>query len=300
MKTLLLVLILLFASLGCNFHSSGESIQKSTNKKVTKNATDSVDLNYDIRIKELKSSLTDDFIYVKDSYFLIVSNLDDAQTRNISEGTVDRTVQCFYNGYLDAKPTELTTIFLFKNDATYRYWAKKLYDDDDLSRFGYYKPASKVMLMNINTGSGTLVHEMTHALVRYDFPDIPSWFNEGLGSLYERCSLNGGEILGYVNWRLPRLKEAVADGSYLSLESLMTISDDNFYDKQSDLNYAEARYLCMYMQERGVLKKFYHAFRDGYDKDKSGITYIESVFGKKLKDIEKDYITWVKTLRYEE
>ena len=74
-------------------------------------------------------------------------------------------------------------------------WAKKLYDDDDLSKYGYYKPSEKTMLMNINTGTGTLVHEMTHALVRYDFPDIPSWFNEGLGSLYERCSLNNRTIL---------------------------------------------------------------------------------------------------------
>lgn len=88
------------------------------------------------------------------------------------------------------------------------------------------------MLMNINTGTGTLVHEMTHALVRYDFPDIPSWFNEGLGSLYERCSLNNKTILGYVNWRLPSLQDAIADKSYTPLASLVKLTGMNSTEKQ--------------------------------------------------------------------
>ena len=37
--------------------------------------------------------------------------------------------------------------------------------------------------MNIGTGGGTLVHELTHSLIAFDFPHVPDWFNEGLASL---------------------------------------------------------------------------------------------------------------------
>ena len=192
--------------------------------------------------------------------------------------------------------TELTTIFLFKDDKSYRYWAKKLYDDDDLSKYGYYKPSEKTMLMNINTGTGTLVHEMTHALVRYDFPDIPSWFNEGLGSLYERCSLNDKIILGYVNWRLPALQDAINDKSYTSLDKLTKTDYDEFYGDRSDVNYAQARYLCMYLQEQGLLRDFFKLFRDTYKDDNTGKSQLEKVTGKTISSLDEDYIKWVLTL----
>ena len=297
------VLIMLFLlSLGCNFHGGKESVQKDTVKIISAGATDTLMLPsdvYDSKITELKKDLSSDFSYTKNSYFLIVSNLSESETSKIIDNTVNRAVGCFYNNYIEKRPSDLTVIFLFKDDASYRKWAKQLYDDDDLSRFGYYKPNKRTMLMNISTGTGTLVHEMTHAVVRYDFPDIPAWFNEGLGSLYERCSLNNGEILGYVNWRLPRLQEALNDGTYTSLESLMKTSDDNFYGSLSDYNYAQARYLCMYLQEKGVLKNYYKTFRDGYENDKSGISYLEKIMGSKIKDFDKDYVAWVKTLKYE-
>jgi hypothetical protein len=255
-------------------------------------------LDFQSKITELRNLLTDNFIIQKKSYFVIASNLSESETEKIINNTIDRAVECFYNDFFSARPTEVTTIFLFKDDATYRYWAKKLYDDTDLSRFGYYKPYSKVMLMNISTGTGTLVHEMTHALVRYDFPDIPSWFNEGLGSLYERCSLNDGNILGYVNWRLPDLQEAIQEGSYTSLNKLTATDEDEFYGSRSGFNYAQARYLCMYMQEKGILKKFYKTFRDNFSKDNTGKKFLEQLFGKSLNEIDIEYVSWVKTLNY--
>ena len=233
------------------------------------------------------------------SYFVIASNLSEKETQDVIDNTIAKAVSCFHNDYFEKKPDDITVIFLFKDDKTYRYWAKKLYGDDDLSRFGYYKPGKKVMLMNIATGTGTLVHEMTHALVRYDFPDIPSWFNEGLGSLYERSSLSNNQIIGYVNWRLPALQKAISDNSYTPISSLVKTNDDEFYGDRSDVNYAQARYLCMYLQENGLLKKFYKAFRDNYLNDNTGKNTLERITGKNLSELDKDYIEWVKGLKYE-
>jgi hypothetical protein len=295
MKVSLVFILFIFFSVNCR-SASEKSI---TEKRVSTNKVDSLANDYDTRVNELKQQLSDNFIIKSHSYFVIASNMSEAETQKILETTIDRAVECFYNDYFSVKPEEPTTIFLFKDDKTYRYWAKTLYGDDDLSRFGYYKPSEKTMLMNINTGTGTLVHEMTHALARYDFPDIPSWFNEGLGSLYERCSLNDKNILGYVNWRLPALQDAIKDKSYTSLEKLMRTGWNEFYGDRSDVNYSQARYFCLYMQEKGFLKSFYKHFRDTFKDDSTGIKQAEYVMGKSLAVIEADYLDWVSTLKYE-
>ena len=69
----------------------------------------------------------------------------------------------------------------------YRRLAKKWFDEDDVPHFGFCR-RDGTMLMNISTGGGTLVHELVHALIRPDFPNVPTWFNEGLASLYEQSS----------------------------------------------------------------------------------------------------------------
>ncbi|MCI0472827.1 MAG: hypothetical protein L0Y76_04505 [Ignavibacteria bacterium] len=246
----------------------------------------------------LKDKLTDDFCFVKSGYFLVVSNLSLSETKSISDNSIRKALDCFYNDYFIAKPEELVTVFLFKDDNTYRHWADKLYgDNDDLSPYGYYKESKKAMLMNIATGSGTLIHELTHSLVRYDFPDLPSWFNEGLGSLYERCSLQNNEIKGHVNWRLPTLVKAINSNKYKPLKTLMTTDDETFYGEESGINYSQARYFCMYLQEKGMLKKYYKKFRDNYEKDNTGISFAEEILNKTIKDIDKDFKSWVLTLK---
>lgn len=260
---------------------------------------DSINIDKSKEIAWLQNKLNTDFIIKDYLFYIIASNLDEERTNELITETIGKATDCFYNNFFEKKPTQSTTIFLFKDDASYRYWAKELYNDDDLSRFGYYKPDERVMLMNINTGTGTLVHEMTHALVNFDFPDIPAWFNEGLGSLYERSSLNGNKLKGYINWRLPRLQDAINKDEYTSLKKLMNMWNGEFYGSKSDLNYAQARYFCMYLQEKGILNDYYHLFRDTFSGDKTGFSQAEKILGRSVPEEEIDFIQWVKGLKYE-
>ena len=297
MKNKILILgILLF--LNCNGNSEQpQKIFPAAELKITKDTTL---FNYETTINELKHTLDSSFVLKTYSCFVIASNLSENETKRIIEHTITSAEECLYNNYFEVKPDEIIKIFLFKDNTTYKNWAGKLYNDDDLSPYGYYKPSKKAMLMNISTGSGTLVHELTHAFARYDFPDIPSWFNEGLGSLYERCSMNNKEILGYVNWRLPSLQDAINDNTYTNLNKLIHTSDDEFYGENSGFYYSQARYLCLYLQEKGVLKNFYKNFRDRFSEDNSGKKFLEEVLDMKLSKIEKEYIDWAKTLKQED
>jgi hypothetical protein len=80
--------------------------------------------------------------------------------------------------------------------------------------------------------------------------------------------------------------------------------NNDFY-RRYGLPYAEARYLCMYLQEQGKLVAFYKAFRanataeDPAKKDAQGGATLESVMGKTLEELQKEWVAWVKTLHWE-
>ena len=153
--------------------------------------------------------------------------------------------------------------------------------------------------MNISTGGGTLVHEIVHPFVAANFPDCPSWFNEGLGSLYEQCGEVDGEIHGYVNWRLPRLQEAVRKGTVPSFYTLCHTSDTDFYEKDRGTNYAQARYLCYYLQEKGLLRTYYRQFLGNRKSDPSGYRTLKAVLRwDDMKAFQKDWEAYVLKLKY--
>ncbi|MFB3890988.1 MAG: hypothetical protein ACE15C_03075 [Phycisphaerae bacterium] len=248
--------------------------------------------------RDLKKKLDDTFNTYVEPPFVIAGNLPTAELKSYAAACVTRPAKAMWTAYFKKKPDRVITVLLFADDKTYRSWAKKLFGDEDVSHFGYYKPDKRTMVMNIATGGGTLIHELTHALIVYDFPDVPQWFNEGLGSLHEGCRVGDDDIIGAINWRLPELLTAVKEGKLRPLREMVT--KDDFYGPQRGLNYAQSRYFFMYVQKQGLLKKLYAYYRDNHEGDDAAVKAIQHVFGgKKIEDIEKDYVAWVKKLRPE-
>jgi len=250
-------------------------------------------------IDKLLAELGEGYIAGVEGPFIVLGNIPEERFKRFMRDTIRACSRCMNKQYFDKKPDYKIKIYLFGDDASYRKMAKKLWNDTDVSHFGYYKPSSHTMVMNISTGGGTLVHEMFHALVDPDFPDIPTWLNEGIASLYECCRIGEDRLEGGMNWRFPRLQQALRDGELVTLKSLAFTSQRQFYGRNSDLHYAEARYFCMYMQEKGLLERLYKKFRDDFDSDPTGKKFVEEVFEKKIEEVERDWIDWVKTQKYE-
>src|SRR5262249_40348307 len=152
-------------------------------------------------------------------------------------------------------PLELIDIWLFRNDASYTNHAHLLFHDNPTTRFGYYSESRHALVMNIGTGGGTLVHEIVHPFMRANFPPCPPWFNEGLASLYEASAEKDGHIRGQVNWRYKGLEKAIKDGRTVSFQRLTAMTPAEFYRGAESYSeyYAQARYLCYYLQEKDLL-----------------------------------------------
>ncbi|MDH4127755.1 MAG: hypothetical protein OEV44_03305 [Spirochaetota bacterium] len=255
--------------------------------------------NYNKDLNNLKKKLPKNFLVMSLKPFVITGNIDFDWMKRTVDNTIKSCSDALFNDFFNKKPSYLIKIYLFKNNSSYRFYSKKLFKETPDTPFGYYLPSYKSLVMNIATGGGTLVHELVHALVDVDFPNIPAWFNEGMGSLFEACTC-GEHIYGIVNWRLPILREGIKKNNYISLRKVLSTTRSEFYNDLKGMNYSEVRYFCLYMQEKKVLKRFYQLFRDNFAKDKTGISFVEQVFNNtKLEIIEKDMLEWVKTLSYE-
>jgi hypothetical protein len=234
--------------------------------------------------------------------FVVASNTDrDGMERG--KGTVRRAYRALTRMVFESKPDRPIAVYLFRDKLSYDDYCTRHYGEKPSTPYGFFRPDERKLVMNIATGTGTLVHELVHPLLAADFPGTPPWLNEGVASLYEQCQINDGEILGRVNWRLPYLQKAVAENTLIPLRDLLAMPTDEFYRRYS-IPYAEARYLCMHLQEKGLLVKFYKAFRtaasekDPEKRDTTGVKTLEAVAGKTLEDLQKEWLAWVKTLQW--
>ena len=113
--------------------------------------------------------------------------------------------------YFKQDPLHIIDIWLFKDKASYEKNCRKLIGTRPTTPYGFYSSTNRSLVMNISTGGGTLVHEIVHPFIESNFPECPSWFNEGLASLYEQCREENGKIWGLTNWRLRGLQIHIQD-----------------------------------------------------------------------------------------
>jgi len=232
--------------------------------------------------------------------FVVAGDLPRAGFQRITVGTIRGCSRALGRQFFTKRPTYVIRVYLFDGQESYQTHVQRLFGHEPDTPFGFYSSDRRSLVMNIATGTGTLVHEMVHALAEPDWPDIPAWFNEGLGSLFEQCRFDGPDrLVGLPNWRLPGLQRAIRQDRLVDLVRLMALTDDEFYGTASGLHYAEARYFCMYLQTRHVLARFYHLYRHGFGKDRTGVRFVRELTGPSMSVLQGRWVRWVQGLRYE-
>jgi predicted GIY-YIG superfamily endonuclease len=153
--------------------------------------------------------------------------------------------------------------------------------------YGIYVPGAAVFVTYDGSGLGTFTHEIMHPLVEESLPDRPAWAMEGIPAFFEKFygHVKNGRLhvqWGYQNpWRIemlgPRLKS-------LKLEHIVNGSQDT----------SEKRLVTVYLSQRGKLKTFLELVQAN---DRRGFaTHLEAAFGKPLKEIEKDWKTYLEEI----
>ena len=250
-------------------------------------------------VQQLATTLPSGFTVVIEPPFVVIGDEAPELVRQRARRTVRWAVDRLKQDYFVEDPKAILEIWLFKDARSYRHWARELFGDEPSTPYGYYGEASRALVMNISTGGGTLVHEIVHPFMDANFPSCPAWFNEGLGSLYEQSSSRDGHIIGLTNWRLAGLQKAIRAGALPSFRELTATSTHQFYHQDPGTNYAQARYLLYYLQEKGLLVRYYHAFRRNAAADPTGYKTLQTVLGEPdMTAFQKRWEAYVLGLRF--
>lgn len=249
--------------------------------------------DYSRHVEQLKKKLPSaDFSIVVQPPFVVIGDEPADAVKEHSERTVKWAVDKLKQDYFSKDPKDILDIWLFKDATSYERNALALFGDKPSTPYGYYSSRHKALIMNISTGGGTLVHEIVHPFIEANFPNCPPWLNEGLGSLYEQSGEVGGRIHGYTNWRLPGLQKAIRAGQVPAFKTLMAYNASAFYNDDKGTNYGQARYLCYYLQQRGLLANFYREFVAHQKTDPTGYETLQRIL--KTRDMKTFKLKWEK------
>ena len=100
----------------------------------------------------------------------------------------------------------------------------------------------------------------------------------------------------------PRLlQRAIRAKTVPSFAELTGADAGRFYDEGRGTNYAQARYLLYYLQERGLLVRFYRQARAAKSHDPSGYATLQAVLGERdMAAFQARWEAWVLRLRFPE
>lgn len=260
--------------------------------------------DYAQHIRLLKKKLpNNEFTIVLQKPFVVVGDAGKRNVERTAERTVKWAVDRVKQEYFKRDPYEILDIWLFKNPESYNKHNVELFGSKPSTPYGYYSSQQKSLVMDISTGGGTLVHEIVHPFMESNFVLCPSWFNEGLASLYEQSATRRGRIVGLTNWRLRGLQQTIKAKRLSTFKELCETSTREFYEgggmNGAGTNYAQARYLCYYLQQHGLLNEFYHAFVKNARDDPSGFETLRKVLDRDdMKQFQKEWEKYVMLLKY--
>lgn len=141
-------------------------------------------------------------------------------------------------------------------------------------------------------GIDVLFHEITHHFVRLNYPNVPSWFNEGLACFF------GGEtqiVKGHITLGVPdpsqeyRLKEQIEKGTIPNVRKLFTMKDRQLYSWPIGYHFSRAFFYWLY-ENKELEEYLRNAQRDGYD-----LSVLGKTVSKPISQINKELLAFIKT-----
>ncbi|MBN1610184.1 MAG: hypothetical protein JW940_26390 [Polyangiaceae bacterium] len=265
-------------------------------------ATPAYDLVADVarRIDEAKRELgpSSGATVVQDVFVVAAPSAGTA--RALARSVVKTALDAYFNGRFSRKPARAVSVYLFPSAAPYDAYCRRRWSSACISIYGFYLGEERKIVMNVGPGVGTLTHELVHPIIETDFPDAPEWLNEGIASLYEGFALpKPGEIRGVKNWRYAGLMAALNSPKrrdLVRLPRLFGMSDEVFRGQDEGLNYALARYVCLWLEQRNLLWSFYHGWRDNAASDRTGEEAFKKVVGMTPEEAAPRWERWVRRL----
>ena len=226
--------------------------------------------------------------------YVLAGDLTTEALSNCYQETIRPTAQILTEQYFRSEVGYPIQIVLCSSPESFQI-ANELLEGQTRDQYaGLYVRSRRRLIVNMDSGEGTLAHELTHALAHGDFPGMPEWFDEGLASLHEECefSSDGTQLIGNSNWRVDVARDALTGGE---LRLIADLTSKPFGSRErAQVDYAHVRTLCLYLQQKGVLSEFYNLSRINSTSDPTGIKSLCTAAGcVTVELLEDQFRSWL-------
>ncbi|MFH1422892.1 MAG: hypothetical protein ABIH42_09315 [Planctomycetota bacterium] len=267
-------------------------------KKIIENKEVYIKEAFNAYIERCKQELGEGYNIINDENYklLIASNAEQEKLDKIIN-RMHEHADVLWNDFFKNKPNYYIIVILPKDTESYNKLGL-----DKLNPVGLYDVTNRRLMVDLQSGGiGAITHEFAHALHFADMGALnqrhPLWIVEGFGTFCEECWAKDNHLVGNLkSWRLKKYKETIGTENYISLEFIMKAPKEEFKTRKTPYMCAAARYVFCYLQEKGLLVRFYKEYITDFSKDSTGITTIERLTGKTLNEFEKEWLEFVKAL----
>ena len=117
------------------------------------------------RVLQLKGRAPEGFAIVVQKPFVVIGDEPPESVRQWATGTIAWAAERLKREYFTRDPDGILDIWLFKGKDSYQQHTREIFGDRPDTPFGYFSHRHHALIMNIDTGGGTLVHELVHAFI---------------------------------------------------------------------------------------------------------------------------------------
>ena len=282
-KRFILALILAFLAAYLLYQRNKEEIDRSAPSRIRK-------VNFNQKRYDGSNPLTILTNQLITRHFNIHTNLD-FERLDYFQKFFEGFYEYYDREFLKIKQPKRLEVFLFDNLKTYGPFARRAIGPD-YTPYGFYSPSLDIIVVNADTGLGTLTHELAHHFTDCSFDYRPAeWILEAISTYFEKFIGYLDEdgkmhiTFGYFsNERLPQAKEIIHKFTFSQL-----IGRGGF--PQSLI-----RSFVMFLHEKGKFIEFVQAAAAESLDDPFGLGAIEKVYNKPLDEIEAEWKQWVLAL----
>lgn len=264
---------------------------------------------------EMRELMGDGYAYVEKDELLIVSDLDDKTLHPLVSLDFLVYMHVLKRDFFDKRiavntknPQPILTVFLFKNRESYVQGLRKIgiavAAEDEMNqgavRNGYYYGGRERNYIVANyrddyeLGIATYAHELTHALVKKEFPNVPAWMNEGMATMFGHSRVVNSQLRYIENPSLDRVESALQKGELLPLDELFRLSGKEYSQRRGSTRYYDAsEQFCRFLHSRNQLRLLYHNLRENTGKRETNEEIVRRITGLDLDSLQEAWHDWL-------
>jgi hypothetical protein len=261
-------------------------------------------------------------VTVEGDVFVLLA-MDDSPIITAAAREVRRVLPSYLDGRFATLPVKPVYILLFSTFTGFDDWSQKHYGVDGHVNLGSYQRSTREMAVDLTDGEKaipTIFHEMLHVFTEADWKHMPRWFDECFGSVYESPRWDAAGRIHGAKWsrRYKLVTDTLANPATapsVRFDTLFGMSDDEFRGidpsvgmeatardpkllaaarKRALLHYGVARYMCVYLENQGLLLPLYTAMREGAASDPRGEATFTRIVGVPPSGLQERWAAWVK------